>query len=116
MKLPNAERAIVPKEKITRYLLNLDHEAGHGKAKFFIRCGYQPEQWEILQEALFRHAAAHEVMDEELTQYGKKYIIEGHLQAPNARSYLVRTVWMIDEDKDFPELKTAYPCEERRRR
>lgn len=68
MKLPNAENAVVPEEKITRYLLDLEHEEGRGKAKFFIGCGYKPEQWEILKEDLLWHAAEYEVISEELTQ------------------------------------------------
>ena len=116
MKLPNAENAVVPEEKIKYYLLNLRHEEGKGKAKFFIGYGYTLDRWEILKKDLLRHVAEYECIPDELTEYGKKYIIEGHLRAPDGRSYHVRSVWMVYKGKDFPELKTAYPRKEGRRR
>lgn len=37
MKLPNAEYAIVDKDKIENYCLNLEHPRGKHKARVFIR-------------------------------------------------------------------------------
>lgn len=40
MKLPNAELAIVPEQKITLYLLDPTHPVGGSKASFFLRFGF----------------------------------------------------------------------------
>ncbi len=39
MKLPNHEKAFVPREKIVDYLLSPFHKDGKGKAAFFKRFG-----------------------------------------------------------------------------
>ncbi len=56
MKLPNRDKAIVPEAKITGYLLDMEHENGHGKAVFFIHFGFSVAKWDILAQALIRHA------------------------------------------------------------
>ena len=61
MKLPSYEEAVVPKEKITLYLLNAQHPKGGGKAIFFMRFGFSSERWEQLANALLTHAQMHEV-------------------------------------------------------
>src|ERR1051325_6565725 len=48
MKLPNAERAVVEREKIVDYLLNPAHRHGASKARFFSSFGFRIEQWERL--------------------------------------------------------------------
>jgi hypothetical protein len=45
MKLPNAENAVVEREKITDYLLNPSHRYGSSKARFFASFGYRSEEW-----------------------------------------------------------------------
>ena len=40
MKLPNLEKAIVPREKIVDYLLSFVHKDGRAKAEFFMRFGF----------------------------------------------------------------------------
>ena len=47
-RLPNGELAWVEEKKIHLYLLNLEHEQGGAKAKFFLKCGFTVEQWEEL--------------------------------------------------------------------
>ena len=56
MKLPNAQFATVPEQKITRYLLNPAHPAGGSKALFFLRFGFTVADWPRLAEALLQHA------------------------------------------------------------
>jgi hypothetical protein len=54
MKLPYLERAVVEEKKLIGYLL-LD-ENSDGKAGFFKRFGFTQDDWEIMQEALLKHA------------------------------------------------------------
>ena len=46
MKLPNADKAIVEREKMVDYLLNAAHRHGASKALFFARFGFRMEAWE----------------------------------------------------------------------
>jgi hypothetical protein len=109
MKLPNHEKAIVPREKIVDYLLSFIHKDGRGKAEFFTRFGFAAEHWEVLAGALKRHAAEHEVNKIEASPFGMRYIIEGDLSTPDERQPTVRVVWFIENESDAPQLATAYP-------
>ena len=109
MKLPNCEQAFVPKAKVTAYLLSLAHEDGRGKAKFFGRFGFQVEEWQTLASALQHHAAEHEVAKVEESPFGKRYVIEGAMAAPDGRSPFVRSVWFIRSGEQTPRFVTAYP-------
>lgn len=109
MKLPNYDKAIVPRRKITDYLLSSAHRDGHGKAAFFSRFGFTPESWQTLAGALLRHAAKHEVAKIEETPFGTRYVIEGELETPDGRTPLVRVVWFIEIGAEMAHLATDYP-------
>lgn len=111
MKLPNHEEAVVPEEKVTLYLLNLQHPKGRGKAKFFMQFGFSVAQWKQLADALLDHAQSHKVVKTEQTKFGIRYVIEGELGTPIARKPQVRVVWFILTDSTQPHLVTAYPLE-----
>ncbi|MDY7020779.1 MAG: hypothetical protein SWJ54_05365 [Cyanobacteriota bacterium] len=61
MKLPNYEQAIVRQQKITEYLLSLTHPDGKDKAKFFLKFGFNVNNWEIMATALINHVTNHEL-------------------------------------------------------
>ncbi len=48
MKLPNADQAIIPPEKIRDYLLSSSHPIGKFKAVFFKSIGYNEDNWQQL--------------------------------------------------------------------
>ena len=58
MRLPHAEQAVVPLEKIEDYLLNPGHPIGGSKAAFFRAFGFSREEWRLLAEALREHGRA----------------------------------------------------------
>jgi hypothetical protein len=70
MKLPNLEQVYVPPDKITGYLLDMEHENGRGKALFFSHFGFSVAQWEALAQAFIRHAHEYEVVKQETTRFG----------------------------------------------
>jgi hypothetical protein len=43
MQLPNADAAIVSRNKLGNYLLDLAHSIGGGKARFFLSFGFRRE-------------------------------------------------------------------------
>ena len=112
MKLPNADKLLVEREKIAGYLLNSEHHYGASKARFFAGFGFQAERWEQLGEALRHHGRTHEVTRTQETGFGPRYQVEGKLNAPDGRSPRVRSVWQLDHGEVAPRLITAYPLEE----
>lgn len=111
MKLPNAGRAIVPGRKITHYLLSAAHRDGQHKAEFFRSFGFKLEAWEELASALLDHARNHEVVAVVPTPFGRNYVVEGALNAPDGRSPEVRVVWYIAKNAETATLATAYPLD-----
>jgi hypothetical protein len=109
MELPNRHLAVVPREKITDYLLSTTHRDGRHKAAFFITFGYTVERWEDLADALMRHAVMHEVAKEEGSRFGTRYVVEGIMAMADGRDALLRSVWFIDRGTDTPRFVTAYP-------
>jgi len=83
MKLPNAEKAIVAREKIVDYLLNGAHPDNGGKAAFFLALGFTSENWQTVALA-FRTAALNPVAVKTLeSSHGEKYIVDGRIQCPS---------------------------------
>ena len=111
MKLPNADKLAVEREKITDYLLNPAHRYGASKARFFIAHGFRVEAWEALALALRAHGQKHDVCRTKETPFGPRYEVEGELEAPDGRRPRLRTVWQVDEGQLAPRLITAYPLE-----
>ncbi len=110
MRLPCAEEAIVTRKKIEHYLLCFDHPTGRFKAEFFSGYGFSVDSWNVLADALTRHATAHDVAELVDSAFGTKYIIEGSLDAPDGRRPFVRVVWFVERGETAPRLVTAYPC------
>jgi len=52
MKLPNAEHAIIEREKVANYLLNSGHPDNGGKAPYFEASGFHRDAWHVFAEAL----------------------------------------------------------------
>lgn len=107
MKLPNAERAVVAREKITEYLLLLTHPEGESKARFLRGFGFRSEDWLKFADALRNVGQNNRVKEARETSYGIQYVIIGQLNTPDGRRPFVRTVWQIDHGTDFPRLITA---------
>ena len=114
MTIPNFETAVIPREKITGYLLSLSHPVGRAKAKFFRAHGYSYENAQILAQDLSRVAALGRVVEEESTAYGTKYVAEGDILTPRGTTIVVRTVWFAEAEGIPLRFVTAYPTGERR--
>ena len=109
MKLPNAERAVVPQQKIAGYLLSISHRDGHSKAAFFLRFGFSANVWQGLAEASRPHAIDHEINAVEDSPFGTRYVIEGVILSPDGRNPTIRSVWFIEAGEEAPRFVTAYP-------
>ena len=109
MRLPNAERALVPAGKIQRYLLDVTHPRGAAKARFFIRHGFEAARPHLLRRALLHLARKGRVAETVDGAYGTKYVVDGGIEAPSGEDIRIRTVWILLRTDDRPHLVTAYP-------
>jgi hypothetical protein len=109
MNLPRAEQAVVPRNKVENYLLDLSHPLGGGKARFFLRFGFRREEWSVLTDALRQHARENPVADSISDADGVTYLVEGPLETPSHRKPHVRTVWLAETGELAPRFITAYP-------
>ncbi len=107
--LMNALQAHVPEAKIVHYLLSLSHPVGRHKAVWFHQVGFRPDAWQELANALRQQAASGIVMSEEMTEHGRKFVVEGEIVTPDAGQVALTSVWMLDDD-EIPRFVTAYPA------
>ena len=114
MHLPNRHLAFVPEEKITRYLLDMNHPDGWGKAQEFRRRGYNESNTELFIRDLVAVAQTEPVSNIVHTLHGSNYVIYGTIQPPRGGALLVLTVWFIAHGECIPRLATAYPREPER--
>jgi hypothetical protein len=111
VKLPNHQNDVASEHKLAGYLLSSSHAYGSHNAAFFTRFGFSADGWETLAQALLEHASQYEVVRIEDSPFGKRYIIDGELSAPDRRKPRVRAIWFIETGEDVPYLVTAYPLE-----
>jgi hypothetical protein len=92
MQLPNADDLIVPREKVENYLLDLAHPIGGSKARFFRSFGFRREAWNVLADALRKHAQENLVANSISDEDGVTYLIEAPLETPSGRKPRVRAI------------------------
>jgi hypothetical protein len=95
----------VESAKITGYLLK-----DEAKSRFFVRFGFNEEEWLAFAEALIAHAKSNEVVRVREAPFGRLYSVEGNLDCPDGRRPFVRTVWNLAEERAAPRFVTAYPA------
>lgn len=103
------DNLVVPEPKVTRYLLNLDHERGGPKARFFLGFGFGINDPDVLVRALMTHGAAYEIVETEDRFRATVYTVEGEIESPDGRNPRIRTVWQIDEGATEARFITAVP-------
>ena len=109
MNLPNSEKAYVPKEKLSNYLLSETHAVGKAKAKYFRSVGYNEENVDQLADALLIMAKSERVSQVVTSLYGTKYIIDGEIVTPIGSKLRLRSVWVVESHDERPRFVTAYP-------
>jgi len=112
MKLPNADNAVIPAEKLRDYLLSSSHPVGRFKAVFFHALGYTDGDWERL-EADIRSILTNDATVGEQTNYGQKLEVRGSIAGPADRSAEIVTGWIILKGESIPRFITAYPGDRR---
>jgi hypothetical protein len=107
--LPNAERAYVAPEKITRYLLDEGHPVGGPKARFLQRFGFDIAAPDVLEKALLLHATLDSILVLPPDIHGTRYVISGPMPCPDGRLPTVKSVWIIGPGYTVPRFVTLMP-------
>ena len=108
MKLPNGDRAIVDRRKLTNYCLSFDHDDGSHKARLFqALVGLNQSNSSLLLDALHRAAAAGDASPGKSDSYGRRYIIDFEFNGPRGTA-VIRSAWIVKADEDVPRLVTCY--------
>ncbi len=105
MKLPNGDKAIIPKDKLKDYLLSETHPVGSSKAKFFRGLGFNEANVEQLAKLLLHIARTNDVKNIRKLTYGTNYTVEGTI----GKTVKIVTVWFTKTEKSRPSFVTAYP-------
>lgn len=111
MFLPNKEQAIISAEKLKNYLLSDSHPIGRTKATFFRSLGFSATNLSEFDKAIRDLIQTESVQKTLSSAYGTKYIINGMLRGSAQQTHLIRTVWIIEDEENFPRLVTAYPID-----
>ena len=107
--LPQYRRATIPREKLERYVLDPTNEEGKHKARVFKSAlGFEQSDWESLKESILEELPYHEALADEVSQWGKSYIVVLPIRGLNGKTANVRTVWLFKHGTDFPTLITCY--------
>jgi hypothetical protein len=109
MNLPRFEDAVIPRRKITDYLLSDTHPRGRHKARVFRALGFSVGEWEVLADALLDHAATNDVVTVEPTALGDRFVVDGIMETPSGRLPMLRSVWFIESGEFIPRFVTAFP-------
>ena len=110
MRVPNAERALIDRAKLTDYLLSPSHPIGRFKARFFNRLGFRADAWEELEQALReQHVLVADAEAGEPDEFGQPFTIRAILRGPNGATAPVVSVWFVRRGDDVPRFVTAYP-------
>ena len=108
MRLPFANNAVVPAEKLRDYLLSRSHPVGRFKAKFFATLGYGSDDWALLERDI-RTLLEGDAAQTQMTAYGQKYEVRGMINGSAGRAADIVTVWIMLHGEHVPRFVTAYP-------
>lgn len=98
-KLPNAENAILPEGKFTKYLLGGDNEKGLAKGRAFTsRLGYSLENWRELQKEIQQGIEKYPAENKGQIEYGTRYEQKMILYGKNGTPANVIVGWLVKPD------------------
>ncbi|HEX8396387.1 MAG TPA: hypothetical protein VF644_03005 [Pyrinomonadaceae bacterium] len=106
--LPNADKAIVPIEKLWDYSLNSSHDRGKHKARVFASAlGMTQAVAPRLRDMILQAALINEAVEIETNEHGTRYTMD--FQALGLKGEItIRTAWIIDAGEDVPRLVSCY--------
>ena len=96
--------------KLRDYCLNALHPRGRHKARVFAaKLGIEAPHAEALREQLLLAAQTNELASlGEKDGFGQRYVLDFELTGPTTSKGLVRSIWIVRTNEDFPRLTTCY--------
>ncbi len=106
------DQARIPRSKVDRYLLCVDHPAGAARARHFEARGYLRDAPERFEQDLLKVGRTGRLTVESRSEWCTKWVLVGTLNAPDGAPISIATEWIVHSMNDL-ELLTAYPLEGR---
>jgi len=108
VKIP--ENAIIPDDKIIRYLLV--QKARNDKSKFLAKAGFTTENPQALKIAIQSLTKIGEAIEDRNNEYGTFYQVIGELVGANGVILSVVTIWLKRQVDDKFQFVTLKPLKE----
>lgn len=106
MDLKQFERIEIETNKLSDYLLNIQHPDGFSKAKFFLAHKFNEEN---LLKSLLNHLESNDSIKTIQVVFGTKYVIEAKITAPDNYTFTLRSIWMKSRINNVLKFVSAYP-------
>ena len=107
--IPNLEKAVIERSKLSDYLLSEVHPVGRYKAVFFRALGFESEHWLLLREILLRATLENLAELGQPSPFGQKYLVKANILGLNGRQARVNIVWIVEPEGLVPRLVSVYP-------
>lgn len=98
---------IIPREKLTRYLLVFQPESD--KSKFLAQAGYTQDNPDALEAAIRVMIKEYEAVFDRHDRFGDFFRVEGILKGTGGRDLMVTTIWIIRTDEEVYRFVTLKP-------
>jgi len=110
MKLPNSINSYIIKEKLSKYLLNFNHDVGKSKALYFSKFGFNIKNIDDFEKSLLQHSIDREIFSTSEDTFGINYKLKCNINNPDNRNPCIITIWIIEHNSNTPRFITAYPA------
>jgi hypothetical protein len=108
MRLPGAERATIPTDKLVRYALDPAHPRGRHKARVFASAlGIRKQDWRYLHDQILEALPDAPVRSMRITPFGVAYEVVVDVDGLNGAKMPVVTTWIIEGDAP-PRLTSTW--------
>lgn len=107
VRLPNADQARIPTDKLVRYALDPTHERGQHKARVFASAlGITAADWRYVHDAILAALPEGTVRSTRITPFGMAYEVVVTIDGLNGATMPVVTTWIIEGDA-LPRLTST---------
>lgn len=108
MRLPRAEEARIPAEKLARYALDPTHERGRHKARVFASAlAITAADWRYLHDQILEALPAAGVRSTRITAFGIAYEVVLMVDGLNGATAPVVTTWIV-QGQSPPRLTSTW--------
>lgn len=107
--LPNYQDAVIPRNKLEKYSLDLKHPKGKHKAIVFKSAlGFDQSNWELLEQKILAELPYYEAQPTMEDEHGKRYKVTMPITGPNGITRDVVVTWIIKTGVNYPSLDSAW--------